>query len=222
MKKHTGFAFVLAAAAALLATSTSAFATITSTVSLNTVYTGATPAGTPPWLTATFTQTGSNTGTLALTSNLTSPNFLQGLASSHATVGWAFYFDQSLSSIICASGTCGNSNSGFNAGGFNTGPVGGTFNLGFGWGPGSSNRFVTGSSAVYDLTFSGALTGNPFGTNSGGFMSVAHVQGITVGGSGWIVNGTPMSVAEPAELGMFGFGLLLIGGFLGWRRRHHS
>ncbi|HLI19057.1 MAG TPA: PEP-CTERM sorting domain-containing protein [Rhodanobacteraceae bacterium] len=218
MKKQVIFGLVFAAAGALFAAPTPAFATITSSVSLNTVFTGATPAGTPPWLTATFMQTGSNTGTLTLTSNLTSPNFLQGLASSSGAVGWAFYLDQSLSGITCSSGTCGNSNSGFNAGGFNTGPVGGTFNLGFGWGPGSSHRFVAGSSAVYDLTFSSALTGNPFAANSAGFMSVAHVQGITVGGSGWIVNGAT-SVPEPAELGMFGLGLLALGLFAGLRRR---
>ncbi|MGH8192642.1 MAG: PEP-CTERM sorting domain-containing protein [Rhodanobacteraceae bacterium] len=222
MKKQVIFGLILAAAGALFATSTPAFATpITSTVSLGTVYTGATPAGTPPWLVATFVQTGATTGTLTLTSHLSTPNFLQGLNSSHSTVGWAFYLDQSLSSISCTSGTCGNGNSGFNAGGFNTGPVPGTFNLGFGWGPGSSHRFMAGSSAVYDLTFASALTANPFVANSSGYASVAHVQGIVNGGSGWIVGWSsgPVGVPEPAALGMFGLGLLAIGLFAGLRRR---
>lgn len=223
MKKQVIFGLVFAAAGALFAVPRAAFATITSTISLGTVYTGATPAGTPPWLTATFTQTGSNTGTLTLTSHLTSPNALKGFESTHAAVGWAFYLDQSLSSITCKSGTCGNSRSGFYAGGVNTGPIhAGTFNLGFGWGPGSSTHplFMAGSSAVYDLTFSSALTGDPFAVNSAGYSSVAHVQQITVGGSGWIVGGTPsVSVPEPAELGMFGLGLLALGLFAGLRRR---
>ena len=93
------------------------------TISLDQVFTGATPDGSPPWLVATFNKTGSNTGTLTLTSNLTSPDFLQGLNSSSGTVGWAFFLNQSLSAISCSSGTCANGNSGFDAGGFNTGPV---------------------------------------------------------------------------------------------------
>lgn len=221
MKKHVGFGLICAAAIALFVQAAPAFATPTVTINVNQVYTGATPAGPPPWLVATFTQTGSNTGTLTLTSNLTSPNFLQGLNSSHGTVGWAFFLNQSLSAITCASGTCGNGNSGFNASGFNTGPVGDIFNLGFGWGPGSSHRFLAGSSAEYDLTFGSALTGDPFGVNGSGWSSVAHVQGIRVGGSGWIVSGTPsVAVPEPAELGIFGLGVLLIGLFAGLRRRY--
>jgi hypothetical protein len=61
-------------------------------------------------------------------------------------------------------------------------------------------------------------------------------QGITGGCSGWIVAGDgsgasgdgpcgntpppPHDVSEPARLGVFGLGVLLIGGFLGWRRRY--
>lgn len=222
MKKQIIFGLVFAAAGALFAAPTPAFATITYSVSLNTVFTGATPAGTPPWLTATFVQTGSDTGKLTLTSHLTSPNVLKGLESSNAAVGWAFYLDQSLSSVTCSSGTCGNSHSGFKASGFNAQHNTGFFNLGFGWGPGSSTHpvFKAGSSAVYDLTFSSALTGDPFAVNSAGYSSVAHVQQITVGGSGWIVGGAPsVSVPEPAELGMFGLGLLALGLFAGLRRR---
>lgn len=240
MKKPFVSRWVLAVAVALFATSTPVFASvswISATISLNQVYTGATPDGTPPWLVATFTQTGPTTGTLTLTSDLSASDFLQGLNSPHATdnVGWAFYLNQSLSSVTCETGgTCGNGNSGFNASGFNTGPVGGVFNLAFGWGPGASNRFVAGSAATYDLTFSSDLTGNPFVGNTDGWLSVAHVQGITGGCSGWIVAGTgslgtgsgpctitppPHSVPEPSDLGIFGLGVLLIGGFLGWRRR---
>lgn len=221
MKKHVGFGLMCAAALALFMQAAPASATPTVTINVNQVYTGATPAGPPPWLVATFTQTGLNTGTLTLTSDLTAPNFLQGLASSHATVGWAFYLNQSLSGITCASGTCGNGNSGFNAGGFNTGPVGGIFNLAFGWGPGSSHRFLAGSSSKYDLTFASDLTGNPFGINGSGWSSVAHVQGIRVGGSGWIVAGPPsVAVPEPTELGIFGLGVLLVGVFAALRRRY--
>lgn len=216
MRKRVIFGWMSAAAIALLVQAGTAFAT--QTINVDQVYTGATPDGSPPWLVATFSATGSNTGTLTLTSNLTGTDFLQGLENSSAAVGWAFYVDQSISGMTCASGNCANSNSGFDAGGFNTGPVGGTFNLGFGWGP--RNRFGAGDSAVYDLTFTNALSGDPFGPNSDGWWSVAHVQGIGPNGdSGWIVSGTPVSVPEPAELGLFGVGALLVGLFAGLRRR---
>lgn len=190
------------------------------TISVDQVFTGATPDGSPPWLVATFNQTGSNTGTLTLTSNLTSPDFLQGLNSSNATVGWAFFLNQSLSAISCSSGTCANSNSGFDAGGFNTGPVGDIFNLGFGWGP--HDRFQAGDSAVYDLTFASALSGNPFAANGDGWSSVAHVQGIGPNGdSDWIVAGPVHPVPEPANLGLFGLGALLVGLTAVLRRQLH-
>ena len=42
----------------------------TLTFDLGTVYNGSTPAGSPPWMTATFQQAGANTVTLTLTANL--------------------------------------------------------------------------------------------------------------------------------------------------------
>lgn len=218
MNKRVIFGLMSAAAIALFVQAAPAFATPV-TINVDQVYTGTTPDGSPPWLVATFNQTGSNTGTLTLTSQLSGSDFLQGLNSSNSTVGWAFYLNQSVSTMTCT-GTCGNGNSGFDAGGFNTGPVGGTFNLAFGWGP--HGRFEAGDSAVYDLTFADTLSGNPFTANSSGWLSVAHVQGIGPhGGSGWIVTGTGtiVSVPEPAELGVFGLGLLAIGVFAGLRRR---
>jgi hypothetical protein len=215
MQKRVIFGLMSAAAIALSVYAGGASAT---TVNVNQVFTGATPDGSPPWLVAVFTQTGTNTGTLVLTSHLTGTDFLQGLESSHAAVGWAFYLDQSVSALTCTSGTCGNSNSGFNAGGFNTGPVGDIFNLGFGWDV--HNRFGAGDTATYDLTFDNPLSGDPFVANGDGWSSVAHVQGIGPNGdSGWIVSGGTVVVPEPSELGLFGLGALVIGLFAGLRRR---
>jgi hypothetical protein len=203
---------------------------ISATITLDTVYAGNTPDGMAPWLTATFASTeGESTGTLTLTSNLGAPDFLQGVGSSDATVGWAFYLGPSLASISCTSGVC--ADTALFGGSYNTGSVPGTFNLAFGWSSGT--RFTGSDSAVYTLTFTQALTGNPFMGNGSNWWSAAHVQGITGGCSGWIVSGNgrdanssgvctntpPMSVPEPAGLGMFGVGVLMIGCFLGLRRR---
>jgi len=82
------------------------------------------------------------------------------------------------------------------------------------------NRSGAGDSAIYDLTFDSALSGDPFVANGDGWSSVAHVQGIGPSGdSGWIVAGGPVVVPEPAELGLFGVGALVIGLFAGLRRR---
>ena len=201
---------------------------ISSTLNLDTVYTGNIPDGPAPWLVATFTSsTGSTTGTLTLTSKLGSPDFVQGLNNEMGTVGWAFFLNQSLAGINCASGVCADNGSLF-GGSYDSGPVPGPFNLAFGWS--SGNRFDGIDSAVYDLTFSSALTGNPFVENAGGWSSVAHVQGISGNDcSGWIVSGTgdgadggspcTHTVPEPAGLGVFGLGVLLVGLFVGLRRR---
>lgn len=240
MKKISLFLMLAAALAfGVIAPAQSTPTPISTTIGLSTVYTGNTPDNgtiTGPWLTAIFTSTtGSTTGTLKLVSDLSSTDILQGLNSSHGTIGWAFYLNQSLASLTCTSGTCADNGALF-GGSYNTGPVhGGTFNLAFGWS--SGNRFAAGDSAVYDLTFANALTGNPFGPNGSDWWSVAHVQQISgaCGDSGWIVYGTgsgasnagpcgggtppPHNVPEPAALGMFGFGVLLIGLFIGLRRR---
>lgn len=214
--------FSLVAAASMQAYATP----ISITVELNTVFAGNTPDGASPWLVATFTSdTGTNTGTLTLTSNLTAPDFVQGLQSSNAALGWGFFLDSGIASITCATGTNCATNA-FSGGSYNGGPTGSNWNLAFGWSPNS--RFVSGDTAVYDITFNSNLTGSPFVANpdpkADGWLSVAHVQGIGIGqgSSAWIVgHDPPTNVPEPAVLGMFGLGTLLIGLFASLRRRRH-
>ena len=229
MKKQAIFGLMSAAAIALFALATPALATpISQTINLNQVYTGNTPDGPAPWLTATFTyDSGSTTGTLVLQSKLSASDFVQGAT---GVTGWGFNIDQTLADFDCTSGTCANT---VLTSSLNSGPVPGGFNLGFGWT--SKNRFDGSDTATYLLTFDSALgSTSPFAANGSGWVSYAHVQGITGGCSGFIVSGsgtlgTPegpcktVSVPEPAalgSLGMFGLGVLLIGVFLGMRRRY--
>lgn len=232
MKKQAGLGIVLAATVALFATATPAFATpVTQTINLNEVYTGFTPYGPAPWLTATFTyDPGSTTGTLVLMSNLSSSGFVQG---ANGVTGWGFYLGGNSVSVSSCAGVCANTVS---TSSLNSGPVPGGFDLGFGWI--SQNRFDGSDSATYTLSFGSALNSSPFVANGSGWLSYAHVQGLVPNGcSGFIVSGNgavnnpeglcdgstpppPTNVPEPGALGMFGLGVLLIGGFIGWRRRY--
>lgn len=218
------------------------------TFNLGTVYTGNIPDGTPPWLTATFTPTqncvvGDPTyycGILTLTSNLTDADFVQGGTNSNAALGWGFYLDGQLFvpatgtapaplSVVCLSGTCANSSFYGTSTPLNSGPVPGPFNFSFSWL--SSNRFTVGDSASYLISFDTSFDTSPFGANPNGWTSVAHVQGITGGCSGWIVSGdgtgadggtpcVPTNVPEPSDnLGMAAFGLAVIVALVEVRRR---
>lgn len=200
---------------------------ISTTLNLNTVYAGYTPDGPAPWLTAVFTQTGDSTGTLTLTSHLDgSPDFVQG---ANGVTGWAFYLNSSLTSIVYSSGDQADTIWYPFIG--QQGPVPGTFNLGFGWT--SQNRFSGSDSVTYSLTFASPLSTTPFVANQYGWSSYSHVQGIigTTSCSGYIVSGSgaigntygscsAIHVPEPKALGMFGFGVLLIGVFASLRYRY--
>lgn len=220
----------LASAVAIACLGLSMPASATSqTIDLGQVFTGTTPTGPAPWLIATFTYTpGSNQGTLVLGSHLGSGGFLQG----GGVAGWAFYLSGNTLSVNSCSGACAASVSSSPG----SGPVKGTFNLGFNWGSGS--RFDGSDMATYSLTFGSALGSvSPFAANTDGWFSFAHVQGLNVPGcaeSGFIVSGTgavksdeicgsatppPVSVPEPAGLGILGLGTLMLGVFVGLRRR---
>lgn len=227
MNMRTILGSVALAAVAWLGLVSPAFAT-TQTINLNQIYTGNIPDGPSPWLTATFTYTeGSKTGVLTLKSNLSDSDFVQGW---NGVTGWGFYLSgNSLANYSCA-GVCANTVS---TSALNSGPVPGGFDFGFGWK--SNNRFDQTDSAIYTLTFVNSLSGSPFVANAKGWLSYAHVQGLNGGCSGFIVSGNgtlgeqggycdgtppPVNVPEPSALGMLGLGAMLIGVFIGLRRRY--
>ena len=103
------------------------------------------------------------------------------------------------------------------------------FDIGFkfdnsngGRGPTSADRFMQGETCVYDITYTGALTG--FGTalfnakTENGLLTSAHVQGIPLPAGG--TTSGAATVPEPASLvlwsllGAIGMGIAIV------RRRH--
>lgn len=207
------------------------------TITLGTVYSGNLPTGAGPWLTARLyaPSVDDTSADLTLTAGLGGADTVLGESGSNDLAGWSFYFGQAITSIAFVGGTPASSVLyGYD---FSTGTVPGAFNLGFGWSAGSG--FGPGDIATYDISFAApfsAVAGDTIVANADGWLSAAYVQNI--GGascSAWIVAGngrgadgsspcmsTPPpqpNVPEPSGLGMFGLGALLLGGFVGLRRR---
>jgi hypothetical protein len=195
------------------------------TLNLDASYNGVTPSGTPPWLTATFTDTGANQVTLQLDSKLSSTEFFSDIA---------FNLDPAFTNPSLLSFADGTQPSGSNIFAFDTivtptsqnqvavqglgNGNGFDFKISFSTSNANSGarRFGGTKSISYIITAPG-LNENSFvfpNTPSTGSQFVgysgAHVQGIPTGeGSGAI--GTPV----PEPLTLLGSGIALgFGGFL--------
>jgi len=186
---------------------------------VDTVTNGDTPAGTGPWLRATFEQTGANTVQLTMENFLSSGEFL---------VGWGF----NVSDTILASGFNATNVSfvsgdaaegiqvGSNVSNVNNSTKAGLFDIVFSYDNAPpSARFVGGETSVYTFTAAG-LTENDFLAFSapeppnvaGGWLTAARLQGLPNGGSGSIG-----AIPEPAFYQMSG--LLILGGLGALRMR---
>ncbi len=184
-------------------------------INLDYVFDGATPGGTAPWLTATFTDV---TGGVQLEMTATS------LVGVEKVSKWLFNIDTiAVSDLVLT---------------FQGGPVpapaqilsgpalkadgDGTYDFGFDFAPSAPSQFSTGT-VVYLITGPSTLDETDFfafsvGGEKGAFLSAAHVQGITTTGpSGWI--GDTGNVPEPTSMVLFGAGIGLIGLGAALRRR---
>ena len=181
------------------------------TIGLNTTYSGTSPAGSTPWITATFIDVSPNTVQLTMTAN--------NLTGSEFVSGWYFNLTPSLDPI----------NLTFT--GVNTGAVGttlitnstdcckpdgdGQFDIRFDFPTaGDSGRFNTGESVVYNIYSTGlsASSFNAYNTPKVGnpfFTSAAHIQDGT--SSGWIAATTATVVPEPISSTLFVIGGALLG-----------
>ncbi len=179
---------------------------------LNTVVTGSTPSGPSPWATATFTDNGANTVNLNM-------SFNSGGDSTEFISKWLFNFSGDADNLAFSRtgsvGTIGTVNVSTSDGGENAG-AGYKFDISFDFPlPAPSGRFNSGESITYEITGSG-INASLFDfpstkKNSPDYTTMAHVQGLDNGKSGWIGDGD-VPIPEPSTYLMLGsmLGLVLL------------
>jgi hypothetical protein len=217
MKKRVFLIIMLVAVLVVLAPSVQA-ASIT--FGLDVEFSGATqPAGSPPWITATFDDSFGDLNTVRL---IMSADNLVG----DESIGfWLFNFDPTLDltqlSFTAVSNTASVPNISTDINVFKA-DGDGLYDIQFNFPPPPGDfiyRFTTGESVIYDITYVAPIDVYSFNFLSaidggqGTYFTAAQIQSIgQAGESGWI--GTP--IPEPSTMLLLGGGLIGLGAF---RRR---
>jgi hypothetical protein len=189
----------------------------TLTFSLAEEYSGTAPAGSPPWLIASFSDL--EPGSVKLTLDATK------LVDNEFVSAWYFNLNPSLDPTELAFGPFSKSGA-FDVIGVTTGTdfykAGGVgyFDICFEFANAQAGRFGAGESLQVTITGSDTLTAESFisfCTSNGGtgpYCTAAHVQAIGPDkGSGWATDPVP----EPSTMVLAGIGAILSIGY--WRRR---
>lgn len=164
---------------------------------------GTPPAGSTPWITATFDDSfgGPNTVRLTMSAN--------NLVGTEFVDEWSFNFDPALNPTLLSFAYV----SGQQANAVSTGANAfkadgdGFFDILFDFPPpkGSDPKFTAGKTSVWDLTYAAApITASSFnfgsvGGDKGSFSTAAHIQSIGADGegSGWIGPNNGETIPEP-------------------------
>ncbi|RJQ55610.1 MAG: PEP-CTERM sorting domain-containing protein [Nitrospiraceae bacterium] len=181
-------------------------------INLDTEFSGATPpAGTAPWLTATFDDAGTP-GSVMLTmstANLTGTEFVStwsfnlNPALNPVSLNFAYSSGEMFSSLTQGVNCCKADGDGF-------------FDISFNF---NNGAFTSGETSVFNITGIPTLTALDFdflslgsGNSPDGLKTAAHVQSIGVDGndSGWITGETTV-VPEPGTVFLLGAGLVGLG-----------
>jgi hypothetical protein len=192
------------------------------TFSLNSIITGSSPepSGSPAWLTAVFTDDPNNANQVLLQLSATGLPSQSGQFVSYWLFNVDFAGDYEVRPIypqIDIISQNPNGVSGNNGNGDSNGIISG-FDLGFYFNTNQPDRFS--ASAVLDFVISGVgIDADDFNqTNSQGYYTAAHVQGITGGLSGVITaGGSSQPVPEPTTMLLLSAGLIGMG-FFGRKR----
>jgi len=151
------------------------------------------PVNTPPWMTATFNSTDSNTVRLTMAAdNLTGTEFIGK---------WFFNFSGDASNLgfayVSGSSTGPASSTIYKGESTNTKADGdGYYDIGFYFPTSSGSRFEAGETVVYDITSTSAISASSFnlfstpGGGTGTYLTAAHVQGIAPNSEGYCGNGS--------------------------------
>jgi hypothetical protein len=182
------------------------------------LFSGSSPAGPAPWLTAAFSDAEGGV-TLTLSTDGLSPGEFVGKK------GWYFNFNDDKIDVLDDlqfTHVSGNAADRIDVGvdGFKA-DGGGYYDLRFAWNNRPAARLGEGMTVVYRIDGVEGLTASDFigylSAPSGGqgeWWSAAHVQGIQGGGSGWVA-----AIPEPATVTLAGLGVLAAAFWAGRRRR---